>query len=75
MAEAAAARRLSASNAPGGKENGGAKQKQEEEKDREEAQFDFNKFLEQMRSRSADPIAKYLRSCVTVLEFPPGPSH
>ncbi|GAA5960734.1 hypothetical protein JCM3765_007309 [Sporobolomyces pararoseus] len=24
--------------------------------------FDFNKFLEQMRSRSADPIAKYLRS-------------
>ncbi|SCV74335.1 BQ2448_6767 [Microbotryum intermedium] len=27
-----------------------------------EPQFDFNKFLEQMRSRSADPIAKYLRS-------------
>lgn len=26
--------------------------------------FDFNKFLEQMRSRSADPIAKYLRSYV-----------
>ncbi|BGP39974.1 hypothetical protein JCM10450v2_003954 [Rhodotorula kratochvilovae] len=24
--------------------------------------FDFNKFLEQMRMRSADPIAKYLRS-------------
>ncbi|KWU41357.1 hypothetical protein RHOSPDRAFT_23182 [Rhodotorula sp. JG-1b] len=24
--------------------------------------FDFNRFLEQMRSRSADPIAKYLRS-------------
>jgi hypothetical protein len=27
-----------------------------------EAVFDFNKFLEQMRTRSADPIAKYLRS-------------
>ena len=27
-----------------------------------EAVFDFNKFLEQMRQRSADPIAKYLRS-------------
>lgn len=27
-----------------------------------EATFDFNKFLEQMRLRSADPIAKYLRS-------------
>jgi len=27
-----------------------------------EAVFDFNKFLEQMRARSADPIAKYLRS-------------
>ncbi|GAA5944912.1 uncharacterized protein JCM15063_001989 [Sporobolomyces koalae] len=26
------------------------------------ASFDFPKFLEQMRSRSADPIAKYLRS-------------
>lgn len=29
-----------------------------------EAVFDFNKFLEQMRQRSADPIAKYLRSYV-----------
>ncbi|KAK4700285.1 Rab5 GDP/GTP exchange factor, partial [Phenoliferia sp. Uapishka_3] len=27
-----------------------------------EVVFDFNKFLEQMRQRSADPIAKYLRS-------------
>lgn len=26
--------------------------------------FDFNKFLQQMRSKSADPVAKYLRSCV-----------
>ncbi|BGP32017.1 hypothetical protein JCM10296v2_003796 [Rhodotorula toruloides] len=31
-------------------------------REREEPVFDFNKFLEQMRSRSADPIAKYLRS-------------
>ena len=65
MAEgAAAARRASASGASSaaGKEKTGGKQKQDEEKDREEAQFDFNKFLEQMRSRSADPIAKYLRS-------------
>lgn len=28
----------------------------------DEPTFDFNRFLEQMRSRSADPIAKYLRS-------------
>lgn len=28
-----------------------------------EVAFDFNRFLEQMRLRSADPIAKYLRSC------------
>lgn len=28
----------------------------------DEPVFDFNRFLEQMRSRSADPIAKYLRS-------------
>ena len=28
----------------------------------DEPMFDFNRFLEQMRSRSADPIAKYLRS-------------
>lgn len=32
--------------------------------EREEVLFDFNKFLEQMRSRPADPIAKYLRSSV-----------
>ena len=30
-----------------------------------EIPFDFNKFLEQMRTRSAEPIAKYLRSQVT----------
>ncbi|GAA5954727.1 hypothetical protein JCM21900_005134 [Sporobolomyces salmonicolor] len=29
---------------------------------KDEPVFDFNKFLEQMRTRSADPIAKYLRS-------------
>jgi len=27
----------------------------------EDLPFDFNRFLEQMRSRSAEPIAKYLR--------------
>ncbi|KAK4046200.1 hypothetical protein OIV83_006275 [Microbotryomycetes sp. JL201] len=27
-----------------------------------ESYFDFNRFLEQMRSRSAEPVAKYLRS-------------
>ena len=27
-------------------------------------QFDFQTFLDQMKSRSADPIAKYLRSHV-----------
>lgn len=34
----------------------------EKGQDDAEATFDFNKFLEQMRARSADPIAKYLRS-------------
>ncbi|GAA6021439.1 hypothetical protein JCM10207_004734 [Rhodosporidiobolus poonsookiae] len=32
------------------------------ERQKDEPVFDFNRFLEQMRSRSADPIAKYLRS-------------
>ncbi|GAA6027228.1 hypothetical protein JCM8097_002504 [Rhodosporidiobolus ruineniae] len=31
-------------------------------KEKDEPTFDFNRFLEQMRTRSADPIAKYLRS-------------
>lgn len=37
----------------------------EEDIQRENVQvvFDFNKFLEQMRTKAADPIAKYLRSC------------
>jgi hypothetical protein len=28
----------------------------------DEAPFDFNRFMDQMRSKQADPIAKYLRS-------------
>ena len=35
---------------------------QQQEQEDETPQFDFNLFLEQMRSRPADPIAKYLRS-------------
>ncbi|GAA5824269.1 hypothetical protein JCM11251_001588 [Rhodosporidiobolus azoricus] len=31
-------------------------------REKDEPVFDFNRFLEQMRMRSADPIAKYLRS-------------
>lgn len=30
-----------------------------------EGQFDFQKFLDQMKTRSADPVSKYLRSCVS----------
>ncbi|GAA5896992.1 hypothetical protein JCM8208_006133 [Rhodotorula glutinis] len=41
-------------------EKGGGKGK--ERAQLPEPVFDFNKFLEQMRSRTADPIAKYLRS-------------
>ncbi|BGP16072.1 hypothetical protein JCM10213_006792 [Rhodosporidiobolus nylandii] len=36
--------------------------KGKEREQRPEPVFDFNRFLEQMRMRSADPIAKYLRS-------------
>lgn len=35
---------------------------EEEDEKHREVVFDFNKFLEQMRSRPADSIAKYLRS-------------
>lgn len=50
-------------------EKGGELDEKGDGKGKERAQlpepvFDFNKFLEQMRSRTADPIAKYLRSCV-----------
>lgn len=31
--------------------------------------FDFQKFLDQMKSRSAEPVAKYLRSYVSILMF------
>ncbi|KAK4056939.1 hypothetical protein OIO90_002189 [Microbotryomycetes sp. JL221] len=39
-----------------------AKGKERLKEEDREAMFDFNRFLEQMRSRSADPVAKYLRS-------------
>lgn len=29
-----------------------------------EPQFDFQKFLDQMKLRSAEPVSKYLKSCV-----------
>jgi hypothetical protein len=32
--------------------------------DRDEIPFDFQKFLDQMKGRSAEPVSKYLRSCV-----------
>lgn len=35
-----------------------------------EPPFDFNKFLEQMRQKSADPIAKYLKRCVPTRPSP-----
>lgn len=38
------------------------RERSEKKTEEREATFDFNKFLEQMRSRSADPVAKYLRS-------------
>ena len=33
--------------------------------DGEPPQFDFQRFLDQMKTKSADPVAKYLRSYVT----------
>lgn len=47
-----------------GKEKAPEKEKESELDVDEEVMFDFNKFLEQMRLRSADPVAKYLRSYV-----------
>jgi Rab5 GDP/GTP exchange factor len=37
--------------------------------------FDFQKFLDQMKTKSAEPVARYLRSCVptSVLFFKPHP--
>jgi hypothetical protein len=37
---------------------------------RDEIPFDFQKFLDQMKSRSADPVSKYLRSCVLLPMLP-----
>jgi Rab5 GDP/GTP exchange factor len=31
--------------------------------------FDFQKFLDQMKSKSAEPVARYLRSCVLLLHL------
>ena len=31
--------------------------------------FDFQKFLDQMKSKSAEPVARYLRSCVLLSFF------
>jgi hypothetical protein len=31
--------------------------------------FDFQKFLDQMKSKSAEPVARYLRSCVLLHLF------
>lgn len=51
-------------------------EKVESQGPRREPTFDFNKFLEQMRSRSADPIAKYLRSHVPLPSLTCcGPAH
>ena len=36
----------------------------EQEAGEVDVQFDFQKFLDQMKTRSADPVSKYLRSCV-----------
>lgn len=36
-------------------------------KDNDEIPFDFQKFLDQMKSRSAEPVAKYLKSCVSLV--------
>ena len=41
---------------------GNTQDSQQQEPEEDTPQFDFNLFLEQMRSRPADPIAKYLRS-------------
>lgn len=46
---------------PSQERNGGSKGK--------DPQFDFQKFLDQMKSKSAEPVARYLRSCVVL--YPP----
>jgi hypothetical protein len=38
-------------------------------KDKDPA-FDFQKFLDQMKTKSAEPVARYLRSCVSVSHDP-----
>lgn len=35
-----------------------------------QAQFDFPRFLDQLKSRSAEPVAKYLKSCVALAVLP-----
>jgi Rab5 GDP/GTP exchange factor len=36
----------------------------DKDKDKEEVAFDFQKFLDQMKTKGAEPVAKYLRSYV-----------
>lgn len=48
---------------PGGTPSGAGRSESEDRKDEEPAMpFDFNRFLEQMRHRGAEPVGKYLRS-------------
>lgn len=39
-------------------------------RERQEVPFDFQKFLDQMKSRGAEPVSKYLRSCVILAMLP-----
>ena len=47
-------------------ENGGRSTPSGKGKDGEPPQFDFQKFLDQMKLKAAEPVAKYLRSYVSV---------
>jgi hypothetical protein len=48
----------------GGNESSRASGSRDQTRDRGEQSFDFQKFLDQMKLKGAEPIAKYLRSCV-----------
>ena len=55
--------RLSESLRPGGSSS--------QNKDKVDQPFDFQKFLDQMKLKGAEPIAKYLKSCVYSRSHPP----